>query len=54
VQVILTQDVEKLGDSGTLQEVKPGYARKMYLRSGGGGPHGTQGEGQDSMHWWVK
>ena len=33
---------------------KPGYARKMYLRSGGGGPHGTQGEDQDSMHWWVK
>jgi pimeloyl-ACP methyl ester carboxylesterase len=33
---------------------KPGHARKMYLRTGGGGPHGTQGEDQDSMHWWVK
>jgi cephalosporin-C deacetylase-like acetyl esterase len=31
-----------------------GYERKMFLRSGGGGPHGTQGEGQDAMHWWEK
>jgi alpha-beta hydrolase superfamily lysophospholipase len=32
---------------------KAGYARKMYLRAGGGGPRGTQGEGQDALHWWV-
>ena len=31
---------------------KPGYARKMYLRTGGGGPHGTQGLDQDALHWW--
>ena len=29
-----------------------GYARQMYLRTGGGGPHGAQGEGQDALHWW--
>lgn len=29
-----------------------GYERKMYLRSGGGGPSGPQGEGQDALHWW--
>ena len=29
-----------------------GHARQTYLRSGGGGPHGPQGEGQDSFHWW--
>ena len=28
------------------------HDRKMFLRSGGGGPNGTQGEGQDSLHWW--
>ena len=33
---------------------KQGHARKMYLRTGGGGPSGAQGEDQDSMHWWVK
>jgi hypothetical protein len=33
---------------------KPGYARKMYLRTGGGGPHGKQGEDQDALHWWAK
>ncbi len=33
---------------------KAGYARKVYVRSGGGGPNGRQGEGQDSMHWWDK
>ena len=33
---------------------KAGHARKMYLRTGGGGPNGKQGEGQDSMHWWAK
>jgi pimeloyl-ACP methyl ester carboxylesterase len=31
-----------------------GYARKMFLRTGGGGPHGTQGENQDSRTWWEK
>jgi hypothetical protein len=29
-----------------------GHARKMYVRSGGGGPNGEQGLDQDSMHWW--
>ncbi|MEK9833604.1 MAG: hypothetical protein VW453_13525, partial [Rhodospirillaceae bacterium] len=29
-----------------------GHDRKMYLRTGGGGPNGTQGEGQDALHWW--
>jgi hypothetical protein len=33
---------------------KAGHARKMYLRTGGGGPNGKQGEDQDAMHWWVK
>ena len=27
-------------------------AKKMYLRAGGGGPNGHQGEGQDALHWW--
>jgi len=31
---------------------KPGHDRKMFLRSGGGGPNGTQGLGQDALHWW--
>jgi dienelactone hydrolase len=31
---------------------KAGHARKMYVRSGGGGPNGEQGLDQDSMHWW--
>lgn len=35
-------------------KIKEGHDRKMFLRSGGGGPDGTQGEGQDAMHWWVK
>ena len=52
MKIILTQDVDKLGDAGTLQEVKPGYARKMFLRAGGGGPQGKQGEGRDALHWW--
>ena len=30
----------------------PGHARKTYLRAGGGGPSGAQGDGQDSLHWW--
>ena len=50
------------GGDGTVSSVvdalagkfKAGYARKMYLRTGGGGPSGKQGEGQDSMHWWVR
>ena len=29
-----------------------GYDRKMFLRTGGGGPNGDQGEGQDALHWW--
>ena len=31
---------------------KPGYTRKTFLRTGGGGPHGTQGLDQDARHWW--
>ena len=31
-----------------------GHDRSIYLRSGGGGPNGEQGLGQDSMHWWEK
>ena len=30
---------------------QPGHNRTMYLRTGGG-PNGTQGEGQDAPHWW--
>jgi len=30
----------------------PGYDRNIFLRTGGGGPHGTQGLDQDAMHWW--
>ena len=33
---------------------KEGYARKTFLRSGGGGPNSAQGEDQDAMHWWQK
>ena len=29
-----------------------GHARHTYLRTGGGGPSGAQGEGQDALHWW--
>ena len=28
------------------------YARKTYLRTGGGGPSGTQGEDQHALRWW--
>ncbi len=28
------------------------YARKTYLRTGGGGPSGNQGEDQHAMRWW--
>lgn len=31
---------------------KPGYARKVFLRTGGGGPNGRQGDGQDARRWW--
>ena len=31
---------------------KPGHDRKMYLRTGGGGPNGSQGLGEDALHWW--
>jgi large subunit ribosomal protein L9 len=34
MKIILTQDVEKLGDAGTLQEVKPGYARNYLIPRG--------------------
>lgn len=33
-------------------KIGDGHDRKMFLRTGGGGPNGTQGEGQDSLHWW--
>jgi pimeloyl-ACP methyl ester carboxylesterase len=33
-------------------KIKPGHDRNTYLRSGGGGPSGTQGEGQNALHWW--
>ena len=33
---------------------KAGYARKMYVRTGGGGPNGKQGENQDSRQWWKR
>ena len=29
-----------------------GYERKVYLRTGGGGPSGGQGDGEDALHWW--
>jgi len=32
----------------------PGYERDIFLRTGGGGPHGEQGLGKDPMHWWDK
>ena len=31
---------------------KPSHDRNTYLRTGGGGPNGTQGDGQDALHWW--
>ena len=34
MKIILTQDVEKLGAAGTLQEVKPGYARNYLIPKG--------------------
>jgi hypothetical protein len=33
---------------------KAGHDRNMYLRTGGGGPNGEQGAGQDALHWWEK
>ena len=34
VKIILTQDVAKLGIAGSLQEVKPGYARNYLIPQG--------------------
>ncbi len=34
MKVILTQDIEKLGLAGTLQEVKPGFARNYLIPKG--------------------
>lgn len=34
MKIILTQDVEKLGSAGTLQEVKPGFARNYLIPQG--------------------
>jgi len=34
MKIILTQDVEKLGNAGTMQEVKPGYARNYLIPRG--------------------
>lgn len=34
MKIVLTQDVEKLGTAGTLQEVKPGYARNYLIPKG--------------------
>ncbi len=34
MKIILTQDVEKLGAAGTLQDVKPGYARNYLIPQG--------------------
>jgi len=34
MKIILTQDVVKLGAAGTLQEVKPGYARNYLIPQG--------------------
>lgn len=34
MKIILTQDVPKLGSSGTVQEVRPGYARNYLIPQG--------------------
>jgi large subunit ribosomal protein L9 len=34
MKVVLTQDVPKLGDSGTIQDVKDGYARNFLIPQG--------------------
>lgn len=34
MKVILTQDVDKLGSAGTVQEVKPGFARNYLIPKG--------------------
>jgi large subunit ribosomal protein L9 len=34
VKIILTQDVDKLGTAGSLQDVKPGYARNYLIPKG--------------------
>ncbi len=28
------------------------HARKTFLRTGGGGPNGKEGEDHDALHWW--
>ena len=34
VKVILMQDIPKLGDAGTVQDVAPGYARNYLIPKG--------------------
>ena len=34
MKIILTQDVPKLGSSGTVQDVKPGFARNYLIPQG--------------------
>ena len=34
MKVVLTQDVPKLGEAGTIQEVKDGYARNYLIPQG--------------------
>lgn len=34
MKVILTQDIDKLGNAGSLQEVKPGFARNYLIPQG--------------------
>lgn len=34
MKVILTQDIDKLGNAGSLQEVKPGFARNYLIPKG--------------------
>jgi large subunit ribosomal protein L9 len=34
MKIILTQDIEKLGTAGSLQDVKPGYARNYLIPQG--------------------
>jgi large subunit ribosomal protein L9 len=34
MKVILTQDIDKLGNAGSLQEVKPGFARNYLIPNG--------------------
>lgn len=34
MKIVLTQDVEKLGEAGTVQDVKPGFARNYLIPKG--------------------